>query len=142
MVVGVGFEDPWSFENETNSMVGLKNKFLLWDVFLKKGYWSGPNYCSLCKFEVESIEHPFVHCLYMKEVRTIIIRKLNPKYFWSNLCLECFQKWMMASSMVYFKSIPRHLVYSIWWDRNLSIFQDKFIPPKVTMNLVFKLALE
>ena len=42
----------------------IKNKVNTWDNLIKRG-WSGPNHCSLCKCQLESVFHLFVDCIFV-----------------------------------------------------------------------------
>jgi hypothetical protein len=55
---------------------------------------------------------------------------------------EWLDSWRSEVSVREVEALPCFFVYFIWWTRNLSIFQEKYIPPKVVAGLVHKLVIE
>jgi hypothetical protein len=52
------------------------------------------------------------------------------------------KNWRDDASIHNFWSFPFFLIYFIWWERNVSIFQDNSIPLGVVAYMVLKLACE
>jgi hypothetical protein len=56
--------------------------------------------------------------------------------------VDWMQKWNENLISMGIISIPLFLIYFIWWDRNLCIFQELHNPPEVLEALIEKLILE
>jgi hypothetical protein len=78
--------------------LSLKNKLLTWDNGIKRG-WIGPNWCVLCKSDVESNSHVFVSCPYAGKVYSMIKDNLGINSEWKSESLEeCLRHWLMDRS--------------------------------------------
>ena len=73
--------------------MAAENRILSWDVLQKKG-WQGPDFCPLCKNDVEDIDHLFVQCSFTQTVwdRLSIMLKLNFRWTVTSFN-DCFDSW-------------------------------------------------
>jgi hypothetical protein len=107
--------------------LAVKGKILTWDVLQSRGR-EGPGMCYLCKSDLESIDHIFIHCAFTKAVWEKIITRGGYKHTWSGRSLEiCIQEWFENKSVP--TVLAAHLCWNIWLERNLAIFEGSM--PKI-----------
>eukprot|EP00253_Pinus_taeda_P030057 PITA_30057 len=110
----------------------LRRKIPTWDT-LQSRYMHGPRRCTLCKDEVESINHLFLNCIETKNIWGELEKLMNKKFEWGNGNLdEAWSKWWHQYPKGNMRNLPPIICWGVWLARNRSIFQDKGTPPNVT----------
>jgi hypothetical protein len=93
--------------------LSLKNNILTWDNAFHRG-WIGPNRCSLCCAEDETISHPFLMCPYAKEVWSYVLVCFNVMLAPTSSCLErYFSAWKEEKVVRESRVVPCFLAYFI-----------------------------
>jgi ribonuclease HI len=111
----------------------LENKLLFWDNLQARG-WIGPSRCPLCKCNIESTQHVFIHCTFAREIWTRLASILNFTLNWTGInILACFQNWYTNHNT--FTLLPIHLCWQVWKTRNAAIFNEK-IPSIHTVTTI------
>ena len=64
----------------------VNRKISTWDNLYKRD-WFGPNRCSLCKIEVETVDHIFVGCSIVQKVIHILGSMFDVHMLWSDTSL-------------------------------------------------------
>lgn len=86
--------------------LALNNKLLTWDNGVKRG-WCGPNRCTLCFGDEESVSHLFVFCPYASQVEKLVKEKLKARFEWNKESLgECYQLWVQDRAMKLYSGLP------------------------------------
>ena len=69
-------------------------KINTWDILCKRG-WLDPNRCSLCKFDVETVEHLFVGYSFVEKAIQGLRRDFDVHLHWSaSSLLENLTRWV------------------------------------------------
>jgi len=113
----------WEIQLKKKLFIWLasENKILTWQVLQGKG-WQGPGQCSLCKSEIEDVDHLFVHCQFIQTVWESLAIRLNRKFPWNGRTLcHFFETWMSDKECS--SILVAHLCYNIWKERNQVIFE-------------------
>jgi hypothetical protein len=112
----------------------LANKLPTWDN-LQRRLFSGPGHCALCKSHLESVDHLFLQCPFVKEVWDFS-RVLMPSLWnWQGISFELALKaWLREWGQEDYRAFPFILAWGIWITRNGQIFQDEhFSVERVTL---------
>jgi hypothetical protein len=97
-------------------------KLNTWDTLLKKG-WSGPNFCHLCQNDSETTDHLFIKCTFTRQVWEKLALFLNFQTIWDGNTLQnCFDIWAQREHNLI--HLPSLICWSIWLERNKSIFDN------------------
>jgi len=115
---------------------------LTWDNGLKRG-WICPNRCTMCEVNQETTQHLFVSCSFAQYVMAEVSKLINIycQALEGNL-LVWLKNWNDNVGIKGFISLPFFLIYFLWWDLNLCIFQDKYLSPVILVALVANLTRE
>lgn len=136
----------WKFKSppwyKITLWLALNNKLLTWDNGQKRGR-CGPNRCTLCKDNPESVTHLFISCPYAGQVLAMISEKLKTQESWNKTSLEkCYRSWIQDRSVSFYAGLPSIMVSNIWWAWNNAVFNDKLVPPEVRASLTLSMAEE
>lgn len=89
----------------------------------------GISSCGFCKKQPDSLNHLFFDCFFSQEIRDFFVRLgvlIPSHYSWNDLVDFASQNWKGKSLVnVINKLVLGSLVYYIWQERNLRIFQDQ-----------------
>jgi hypothetical protein len=78
--------------------------------------WIGPNWCSLCKANIEIVSHLFISCSYAAQTFQIVKEKMKANNNWNKLILEdCVKYWLMDTSVKIYASLPSIFINNLWW---------------------------
>ena len=112
----------WSnFENKTPTR----------DVLQHRNH-HGPGWCSVCKDDIESIPHLFIHCRFVKEVWNVLSEVYGKQFGWVGETMDlAWGSWLVDRSMKSFSSLPVVVSWGIWIYRNRNIFEDKVVTPQL-----------
>jgi hypothetical protein len=107
--------------------LALANRILTWDNGQRRG-WSGPNKCTLCKVEEESVSHLFVSCSFASQVWREVMMNLNCPGQWIFYSLElCLWNWLRNPFLKQFKELPCYVIWGIWLHRNQVLFYGHYL---------------
>ena len=111
-------------------------KINTWDNLSKKG-WIGPNRCSLCNKEAESVDHLFVSCHFLKEVICGLNCIFDVNILWNApTFLENLSIWVSnKGSLLY---LPLFLMWNIWKARNHLCFDDQKPIMTSLLHIIFE----
>ena len=77
-------------KNKCFCLLLLHNKILVWKNLQKTGYL-GPGMCSLCRSDLDSVEHIFLNCAYFKIVWREVSCHFSFSFNWDLISIEdCF----------------------------------------------------
>ena len=95
-------------------------KINTWDNLCKRG-WIGPNRCSLCKTDAETIDHIFVGCSFVQEVILSLGRIFDVHLTWTaSSLLENLTRWFSKDGELLY--LPILFIWNPWKTRNNYIF--------------------
>jgi ribonuclease HI len=108
--------------------LALSNKVLIWDIWQKRS-WQGPNRCSLCKENEETIEHLLMSCGYTIQAWKKVEALIGLKDVWRGPTIEeSLQQWSGNLAVKRYKALPLIITCRGWLARNSSLFDDQAIP--------------
>jgi hypothetical protein len=100
----------------------LERKILTWDSLQKRG-WAGPNICSLCFRDEESISHLFLACPFTLNLWKNLHYTYNLTTIWGGSSLsDCLENWLKVEKV--YKSLPIIVCWYLWLERNRCIFDS------------------
>lgn len=119
--------------------IPTKNAFLLWEVWwnriptinnlLRRGLVL-PSWCCLCRDDVESADHLFLHCPWSKPIWDYFIRSMGIYWVQPELMRELLLCWPNQSSenrkiqlREIWLMVPTAICGTIWEERNRRTFQ-------------------
>ncbi|XP_059069835.1 uncharacterized protein LOC131859787 [Cryptomeria japonica] len=89
----------------------------------------GPFRCIMCKKAEESLDHLLLQCEEAQTVWSFLLGKLGWMVPLPNIVLDLFSSWNIPSCRSVFSSLwlvaPSLVVWEIWNERNIRIFQEK-----------------
>ena len=103
--------------------LSLGNCILTSDNLLKKG-WCGPNICCLCSSNEENVNHMFINCSFVKNVRVVLSQHYNIAFPW------CAQKLDKNLNSWYkqkreFSFLPVFYIWNLLLCRNAFVFDGE-----------------
>jgi len=108
----------------------LNHRVLTWDVMCRRG-WIGPGYCILCKQDVETAAHLFIHCLFTQQIWKDISRFMGIPSTWrQNSLRACFTHWVNNQKL--HPALPLFICWGVWLHKNRCLFEDTAINPVST----------
>jgi len=103
----------------------LNNKAPTMEV-LKKEYFNGPGWCSLCKQVDETIDHPIMTHSFTKEAWKEVECMIGKGNVWEGLdAEEAFRAWYSRKDTKKIKALPLNIDWGVWLARNLILFERK-----------------
>jgi hypothetical protein len=133
-------EPLWWWCKIWNQSCPAKGKLLIWSILankiptwdnLQRRLFFGPGRCALCKSHLETVDHLFLHCPFVREVWAFA-RELMPTLSdWQGNTFELALKaWLMGRGQEELRTFPFIIAWGIWITRNGHIFQEKKIQEK------------
>ena len=102
----------------------LTNHILVWD-FLMKKIWVRTGRCFIFNESDNSIKHLFLSCIFTKHVWDHIFYMKRIQFNWSSINVsEVLSPWFRDPLCKYFKEMAVIIIWNLWKDRNLAIFED------------------
>jgi hypothetical protein len=109
----------------------LENKMPTRDILQKQNH-HGSGWCSLCKFDFESIYHMFITCRFSKKVWKELSEIYGKPFNWDGENFEqALGRWTNDRSLTAYKSLLAIVCWGIWIHRNRNIFEDKTMTPQL-----------
>lgn len=102
-------------------------KCLTIDILQSKGF-SLSNWCVLCKAELESIDHLFLHCKASTELWTSCLAIFGMHWVQSATVRQVLASWRCRSTNNRgrdgWRTVPHAIFWSLWRERNKRTFED------------------
>jgi hypothetical protein len=105
----------------------LRNKVLTWENLLSKG-WEGPSFWILCRTNLETQNHLFIHFPFTRQVWNLLAGTLKSRLFWDgNTVDDCMSTWVGQHPKLI--ELPVLVCWFIWLERNMLLFNNGNISP-------------
>lgn len=105
-----------------------------------------PNRCILCKNQLETVSHLFLHCPFSREVWDSLTRDLGISWCIPKKILNFYTQWINLTKSTDAKNFGAwllpHFCWGIWKERNNRIFREKKDPTAVVERKIHKLLKE
>ena len=96
------------------------------DNLMKCGYVMA-GWCCMCKDDMETVDHLFLHCGVAREVWNYVLRSFGIEWVLSKRVIELlfgWWNWLGKSSSGVCNLVPSCLLWTIWWERNNRTFEN------------------
>lgn len=101
-----------------------------------------PSCCVLCHMEGECLNHLYLHCSFSRAIWTHFLAKLDCTWVMPNNLVELFDIWgiggMREKGMCFWGCLPQAVIWNIWKERNLIIFEDKCKPMREVIDVIVR----
>uniref|UniRef100_A0A2N9IMJ1 Reverse transcriptase zinc-binding domain-containing protein n=1 Tax=Fagus sylvatica TaxID=28930 RepID=A0A2N9IMJ1_FAGSY len=84
-------------------------------------------WCCMCKDDMETVDHLFLHCGVAREVWNYVLRSFGIEWVLSKRVIELlfgWWNWLGKSSSGVCNLVPSCLLWTIWWERNNRTFEN------------------
>ena len=102
-------------------------RILTCDNLMKRGFVMA-GWCCMCKCSGESVDHLLLHCEVVREVWNFLLRYFGVSWVFpatvSDLLFGWHNCWGKQSSLIW-NLVAHCIMWTIWWERNCRIFEDK-----------------
>ena len=99
---------------------------------MRKHQIEGPGWCTLCKGDIETIEHILISCPFTLKVWREAALFLRQQCEWNGKMLEStWKSWLLEASHKNLKSLPLIISWGVWLTRNRAIFHEKYMVAKL-----------
>lgn len=105
-----------------------KQAVLTQENLMKRGFQLSPR-CFLCKEEVETVNHLFLHCRTRNQIWRTFTGMKGLNWVMPRKIEQALKIWSSYANIVFYKDrwkmIPACIWWSVWTERNLRCFQNK-----------------
>ena len=134
-------------EEDLEKHCPAKGKLLVWSILenklpncdnLQNQIFFGLGLCALCKTHLETMEHIFLQCSFLRDVWEFSrILMLTLRYWQGNTFESALESWLCARGHDEIMDFPIILAWGIWITQNRFIFHDEFISSeRVAINSI------